>query len=340
MSEPKFSVPVERAIEHCRVIVNGKRLPGEFGLSSALQEVQDRPDAWVWLALHEPDEIQMEHIAHQFGLHDLIVEDAVVAHQRPKVERYDDQLFIVVRSVAYTDDEKVTDTRDVIETGEVQMVLGQNFIITVRHDASLPQLLPQIDEEPELFAAGPSALAWRVSDYLVDQYARISRLLENEVDELETEVFTPGTKISIDRIYLFKREIIEMRHATDPLAGALSNLIKHHKDLIPKQIRRYFRDVLDNEMSVRDQIDGYDQRLTSLLDASVAKVTLQQNQDMRAISAFVGMAAVPTLIAGIYGMNFENMPALAWEWGYYGVLVVIAITILVLWWLFRKNNWL
>ena len=340
MKTPRFSVPVERAIEHCRVIENGKCLPGEYSLPAATSELERRPNGWIWLALREPNEEQMEHVALEFGLHELIVEDAVTAHQRPKVERYDDQLFIVVRSVEYTDDEKVSDYREVIETGEVQMVLGHNFIVTIRHDATLPNLLALIDEEPELFADNPSALAWRVSDFLVEQYVRISRLLESEVDDLETEVFTPGRDISIDRIYLFKREILEMRHATDPLAQALGNLIKHQKDLIPKQIRQYFRDVLDNEMIVRDQIDGYDQRLTSLLDASVAKVTLQQNRDMRTISAFVGMAAVPTLIAGVYGMNFENMPELSWDWGYYGALGIIALTILVMWWLFRKNKWL
>ena len=165
-------------------------------------------------------------------------------------------------------------------------------------------------------------------------------LLEQEVDALEEEVFTPGVDINVDKIYLFKREVLEMRHATDPLAPALNALIKDHKDLIPKQIRSYFRDVLDAELQVKDRIGGFDQRLSALIDASVAKVTLQQNKDMRTISAVVGLAAVPTLIAGIYGMNFDNMPELDTEYGYYVVLVVMFLIMAGLVWWFRRNNWL
>ncbi|GAB3943615.1 magnesium and cobalt transport protein CorA [Corynebacterium tapiri] len=336
----RLSVPVEGCIEHCRIIHNGERLPGEYHVSSAVQEVRGRSGAYVWLALNQPSEEQMTRVAEHFNIHELIVEDAVAAHQRPKVERYDDQLFIVVRSVLFRDDEEVTNTRDVISTGEVQMLLGPDFIITVRHNARLPQLFADIDSDPEHYSAGPSAIAYRVSDFLVDQYVRIAGLLGNEVDELEEEVFTPGSDFSIDKIYLFKREILEMRHATDPLAGALNSLIKDHKDLIPKKIRSYFRDVLDHEAVVKDHIDGYDQRLTSLLDASVAKVTLQQNQDMRAISAFVGLAAVPTLIAGIYGMNFDNMPELQLRFGYYFALAMMFSIMGALFWWFRKNHWL
>ncbi|WP_047259538.1 magnesium and cobalt transport protein CorA [Corynebacterium uterequi] len=340
----RLSVPLERCIDHCKLIIDGRRLPGEFSIASARTHLREQVAGggrgYVWLGLHEPNETQMLRIADQFGIHELIVEDAVSAHQRPKVERYDDQLFLVVRSVHFTDDEKVTNTRDVIGTGEVQMLLGADFIITVRHGAAVPDLLSDIDADPELYSEGPSAVAYRVADGLVDQYLKITNLLELEVDELEEEVFTPGSDFSIDRIYLFKREILEMRHSTDPLATALSNLIKNHKDIIPKRVRQYFRDVLDNEMRVRDDVDGFDERLTALLDASVAKVTLQQNQDMRAISAFVGMAAVPTLIAGIYGMNFEHMPELGSRYGYYVVLAIIAALIVVMAWWFRRNKWL
>ncbi|PWC02316.1 magnesium transporter [Corynebacterium yudongzhengii] len=336
----KLTVPVERAIEHCRIVVDGTRLPGEYHLSSALQEVREYPNGYVWLALREPDDHQMAIVAEKFGIHELIVEDAVTAHQRPKVERYDDQLFAVVRAVRFTDDEQVSDTRDVIATGEIQMIIGADFIITIRHDAVMPLLFDEIDASPELYAHGPAALAWRISDHLVENYRRITALLSREIDEIEEEVFTPGSSFNIDRIYLFKREILEMRHATDPLVEALTGIIKENKDLVPKQVRSYFRDVLDNEMIVRDHIAGFDERLTSLLDASVAKVTLQQNRDMRTISAFVGMAAVPTLIAGIYGMNFTNMPELNSEYGYFIVLGVnLAIMVILFLW-FRRNQWL
>ena len=338
-SEPPRPAPVEHAIEHCRVFVDGVMQRGEYRPAEAVRMAREQ-GGYVWLGLHEPNKLQMLGVAEEFGIHELIVEDAVTAHQRPKVELYDDQLFFVVRSVEYNDDDTVRDSRDVIKTlGEVQMLVGPDFIITVRHGATLPGI-NRIDRDQELARLGPSALSYLVADYLVEQYVRIVGLLEQEVDALEEEVFTPGVEINVDKIYLFKREVLEMRHATDPLAPALNALIKDHKDLIPKQIRSYFRDVLDNELHVRDQIAGFDERLTSLIDASVAKVTLQQNRDMRTISAFVGMAAVPTLIAGIYGMNFEVMPELQWEYGYYVALTAIVVVIAVLWWLFRRNKWL
>lgn len=336
----RIHVPLERAIEHCRIIVDGKRLPGEYHTTSAIKEVGEYENAYVWLALNDPDETQMKRVAGEFGIHRLIVADAASRHQRPKVERYDDQLFLVVRAVRFTDDEMVANTREVITTGDVQMLVGPQFIITIRHGATVPDLFKEMDAEPQLYASGPATVAWRLSDVLVNQYVQVTDLLEVEVDELEDEVFTPGSKISIDRIYLFRREILEMRHATDPLAWALAGLLKEHKDLIPKPVRSYFRDVQDTELSVRERIEGFDQRLASLIDASVAKISLQQNQDMRAISAFVGMAAVPTLIAGIYGMNFDNMPELHHPYGYFITLGVIAAIIVALWWWFRRNGWL
>lgn len=333
-------VPVERAIDHCRVFSQDSRLPGEYTVSSALEEVREAGEGFVWLGLHEPDEAQMGKIAAEFGIHDLIVEDAVSAHQRPKVERYDDQLFLVVRSVKYYAEASDSDAREIISTGEVQMLVGPNFIITIRHGSSFPELSNVMDENPTLVSMGPAALAWRVADHLVDEYSRIASVLGEVVDGLEEEVFTPGARLNIERIYMYKREILEMRHSTDPLAPALLSLIDDNKDILGKQLRSYFRDVLDHEMTVQDQIRGYDERLSALIDASVAKITLQQNTDMRTISAVVGMAAAPTLIAGIYGMNFDNMPELHWEYGYrVTLLFIIGIVLLMFWW-FRKQNWL
>ena len=336
----RLRVPVERAIDHCRVFKDGERLPGEYIPSSALNEVIEHGSGFVWLGLREPDAHQMERVAEQFGIHPLIVEDAVTAHQRPKVERYDDQLFMVVRSVKFRAEASEGNSREIISTGEVQILIGPQFIITVRHGAELPELSGAFSENPELIALGPAALAWRVADHLVDEYYRIAELLEGEVDLLEEEVFTPGSRFNIEQIYMYKREILEMRHSTDPLAPALRSLITENRDILGKQLRSYFRDVLDHEMQVRDRIAGYDVRLTSLIDASVAKITLQQNTDMRTISAVVGMAAAPTLIAGIYGMNFSNMPELEWEYGYFIVLGLIAFIVGLMWWWFRRNNWL
>ncbi|WJZ02300.1 magnesium/cobalt transporter CorA [Corynebacterium freiburgense] len=333
---------IESVIERCRVYVDGHRLPEEFTYAAALAEVRNRNNSFVWLGMLEPSEEHMNNVAEAFGLHELIVEDAVSAHQRPKVERYDDQVFFVVRSVKYQEHESVSDAKEIISTGEVQMIVGKDFIITIRHGehTKIAGLRQKVEQDPEQCALGPSAVAWRIADILVDEYLSISTQLGYDVDELESEVFTPNSRFDIEQIYMIKREILEMRHAIDPLAQALQALIQNHKDLLPKPIRSYFRDVLDHELIVADRVAGYDERLSALIDAGVAKITLQQNSDMRKISALVGMAALPTMIAGIYGMNFNYMPELQWKYAYFVVLGIMVGSVLIMWWSLRKNNWL
>lgn len=339
-AQKKLPVPVERSIDFCRIFVDGKCQPGNLRLNHALEVARREEDSFVWLSLRAPSTEQMERVAEIFDIEDLVVDDVVDAHQRPKIERHDEQLFMVVRSVNYRDDEEVDDAREIISTGEVQMIIGEQFAITIRHNARLPDLTAKIEEEEELAALGPTTVAWAVSDYLVDNYLRVTQLLEQDVDELENEVFTPRRTINIDKIYSYKREILEMRHAIDPLAPALRTGLTNNKDLLRKALRSYFRDVQDNATIVSDKLSGFDERLSSLLDASVAKVTLQQNSDMRTISAVVGMAAAPTMIAGIYGMNFEYMPELAYKWAYPVVLIVMFGTMALMFWWFRRNHWL
>ena len=188
-SSPTFSVPVERAIEHCRVFVDGEALPGEFTPHSAVQTIEEYGRCFVWVGLYEPFESQMTKVASEFRIHELIVEDVVQAHQRPKLERYDDQLFVVARSVNYRDHDEVTDKRQIISTGEVQMIIGDTFIITVRHSAKLPNLAYVVQDEQDLVEQGPVAMAWKILDMMVDRYSEICRLIAIEVDELEEEVF-------------------------------------------------------------------------------------------------------------------------------------------------------
>lgn len=333
-------VPLERSVDFCRVFVDGKRLPGNARVGEAIDATNTHDNAFVWLSLKAPSIDQMERIASLFDIDDLIVDDVVDAHQRPKIERYDEQLFMVVRSVHYRDDEEVADAREIISTGEVQVITGPNYAITIRHNAPLPDLTGKLEDEEELAVLGPSAVAWVVADHLVDNYLRVTEYLSQDVDELENEVFTPRRQINIDKIYNYKREILEMRHAIDPLAPALRTGLTNNKDLVRKALRSYFRDVQDNATIVSDHLSGFDERLTSLIDASVAKVTMQQNADMRTISAVVGMAAVPTMIAGIYGMNFANMPELEWRYGYPASLLVMFGVMLLMFWWFRHNHWL
>ncbi|MDD7587647.1 MAG: magnesium/cobalt transporter CorA [Corynebacterium glucuronolyticum] len=344
MTEPasKIHVPVERAIERCTVYKNGRPVRGRFNHKEALEEVRSSGEGYVWISLNAPDQQQMVSLSETFGVHELIVEDAVYARQRPKVERYEDQLFMVIRSIAYQDIDEVVDTREVISTGEIQMIMGSDFIITIRHAAAnvVKDLRRKVEEDPELNALGPAYIAWLVSDILVDSYLSISHELSTEVDELEETVFTPNNDFDIEDIYTLKREILEMRHAIDPLAPALKSLIHRQKDLLPEELRSYYRDVMDHELVAMDLTSQYDERLSSLINAAVAKVQIQQNSDMRKISAVFGLLAIPTAIAGIYGMNFDVMPELHYEYGYPAVLVVMLITIVVVYIYLRRNKWL
>ena len=238
-------VPLERSVDFCRVFVDGKRLPGNARVGEAIEATNTHDNAFVWLSLKAPSIDQMERIASLFDIDDLIVDDVVDAHQRPKIERYDEQLFMVVRSVHYRDDEEVADAREIISTGEVQVITGPNYAITIRHNAPLPDLTGKLEDEEELAVLGPSAVAWVVADHLVDNYLRVTEYLSQDVDELENEVFTPRRQINIDKIYNYKREILEMRHAIDPLAPALRTGLTNNKDLVRKALRSYFRDVQD-----------------------------------------------------------------------------------------------
>ncbi len=339
---PPPSVPTERAVVDCAVYIDGRREPGKYTHSAALAEVRRRGNGFVWLGLHEPDEQQMTSVARTFGLHELMAEDAVHAHQRPKLERYDDLLFLVLRTVSYIEHESVTTTKDIVETGEIMLFTGPDFIISVRHGdhSELSRVRSGLEKNPARLILGPAAVLHAIADHVVDSYLAVTTAVQPDVDDLEELVFTPDTHIAVEQIYLLKREIVQLRRAVVPLADPLQLLIRSPGNPVPKDVRRYFRDVADHHTIVSDRIAAFDETLGTLLDAAIAKVTVQQNTDMRRISAWVAIAAVPTMIAGIYGMNFDKMPELHWDYGYFlvwGVIVVITVGLFVT---FRRNKWL
>ena len=231
---------------------------------------------------------------------------------------------------------------EVVETGEIMVMAGNEFVITVRHGdhTGLSGVRKQLEELPERLALGPTAVMHAVADHVVDTYVDVTAAVEYDVDALEENVFSPGRRIEIEPVYLLKREVMELRRAVDPLDAALRRLTSSEDKLIPKEVRRYFRDVQDHHTSVNERIASYDEVLTSLIDAALAKVGIQQNTDMRKISAWVAIASVPTMIAGIYGMNFDNIPELHWKYGYFVVLTLLATICVGLWRTFRRNHWL
>lgn len=338
--------PAKQAVIDCAIYLDGVRIPGDHAYPAALQHVrqlnQNGEKAFLWLGLCEPSEQQMLAVAETFGLHPIPVEDAVHAHQRPKVERYDDTLFVVLKTVHYVPHESVATARRIAETGELMIFVGPDFLVAVRHGAhsGLSTLRRNLEGEQLQLKLGPYGVLQAIARDVVDHYLEVIEPLQRDIDVVEEQTFSPSSSTGIEQIYLLKRDVIELRKAIGPLGTALETMITEHADLLPGEVQRYMRDVFDHQTYAAEQIISFDDILSDLVEAALARTSLQQNVDMRKISAWVAIAAVPTMIAGIYGMNFENMPELAWKWGYPGVLALMATICTTMYVTFRRNNWL
>jgi magnesium transporter len=330
------------AIVDCAVYLDGVRQAPRTSWQDAHEEVVDREDGFVWIGLHEPSEAQLAGIAERFGLHPLAVEDAVLAHQRPKLEQYDDMIFVVVKTVHY-DESPAAGTTEVIETGEVMVFLGPNYVITVRHGefGGLHGMRTALEHDQERLALGPSVVLHAILDHVVDDYLVVTAALQTDIDEIEVSVFAGANRAADpNRMYVLKREVLALRRSAGPLSAPLRLLADTSLVLVADDSREYFRDVGDHLSSVVEQVAGFDELLNTLVAANLAQVSVVQNEDMRKISAWVAIAAVPTMVAGIYGMNFDNMPELHWHYGYPIVLGGIAIVCLGLFRAFKRNGWL
>ncbi|GGR53201.1 magnesium transporter [Nocardioides luteus] len=290
---------------------------------------------FVWLGLYQPSQGELDEVADAFGLHPLAVEDALKAHQRPKLERYGDGMFLVVKTLWYVDAD------DAVETGEVAFFIGADYVITVRHGrgsqlAPARELLETSDDH--LLTEGPYSAVHSVVDYIVDGYRDVATELTKDVDEVETSVFSDERTEDSARIYRLRREIAEMRRAVMPLREPVRRFANGEAGIDP-DLRPYFRDILDHLSSIVEAIENLETLLSSAFQAHMAQLSLQQNEDMRRISAGAALVVVPTLIAGIYGMNFTHMPELSWTFGYPFSLLLMAAVVAGLWIFFRKSGW-
>ena len=315
--------------------VDGRRTEGRLALDD-VPAACVRPGAFVWLGLYEPTTEEFEAVRTAFGLHELAVEDAVKARQRPKLEVYDDSLFLVLKTARYLDAEER------VEFGEILVFVGENFIVHVRHGeaTALAAVRRAVEARDDLLRCGPGAVLHAIVDRVVDDYAPVVAGLENDIGEVELEVFSEQGHNPVQRIYMLKREVLELNQAAVPLAEALSALHSTKFAVIHEDIREYFRDVHDHALKVVGRTTTFSDLLTSILSANLTSVTVRQNEDMRKISAWVAIAAVPTMLAGIYGMNFEHMPELGWVAGYPFALGLMATACLLLYRLFRRSGWL
>jgi len=322
-------------IVDCAIYEHGRRRPGSPSLSDAVSECRN-PDVFTWIGLYEPSEDEFESIEKAFSLHELAVEDAIHAHQRPKLELYGDLVFVVLKTAQYVD------PSEVIALGEILIFVGPDFIITVRHGtaSSLTGVRHGLESDPEQLQHGPGAVLHAILDKVVDDYDPAIAGLQQDIEEVENEVFSPGRSNPAERIYKLKREVLEFNRAAGPLVDPVDRLARGKYHVVPTEIRAYFRDVNDHLLRVHEQLDGYRDLLTSVLEANLAQVTVQQNEDVRKISAFVALLAVPTMIAGIYGMNFDHMPELGWSFGYPLIIAVMVLACFGLYRFFKRVGWL
>lgn len=322
-------------IVDCAVYAEGRRLDRARGLPGIRADARSA-GGFAWVGLHEPTAAEFAHVRAEFDLHELAVDDAVRAHQRPKVETYGDILFLVLKTARYVGADEV------VEIGEVMIFVGPDFLISVRHGEAggLGDVREHLEQTPELLRRGPGAALHALVDRVVDSYEPVIEGVRQNIEEVESAVFSDAGANPVERIYKLRREVIEFGRATTPLRPALRELAEAGTPNVDPELIPYFRDAADHIARVSDQVDSFGSLLNGVLQANLTQVSVRQNEDMRRISAWVAILAVPTMVAGIYGMNFEHMPELEWRYGYPAVLLLIAVACFTLFRRFRSSGWL
>ncbi|HEU6446324.1 MAG TPA: magnesium/cobalt transporter CorA, partial [Gaiellaceae bacterium] len=291
------------------------------------------PEAFAWIGLHEPSRDEFDAVRREFGLHELAVEDAIKAHQRPKLEVYADSLFLVLKTVQYSEGG--------IEFGEILVFVGDGFIVTVRHGQTpLHDVRERMERRPDLLRHGPAAALYAIVDRVVDDYLPVIQELDSDITEVETEVFDEDPDNPAERIYRLSRAVVQLHQAVVPLEVPVDDLARGIHRQIPEAVRPYFRDVHDHLLREMGRIHEFRELLTNVLSANVTQASYRQNEDVRKISAWAAIIAVPTLIGSVYGMNFRHMPELGWRAGYPLALALMAGICLALYWRFRRSGWL
>jgi magnesium transporter len=323
-------------IGHCTVYREGERVKsGRMRVEEAAGERGERK--FVWLDVVEPSDAELTRIGQEFDLPDLALEDAQHAHQRPKIEQYGESLFIVLRTAIYDSESHE------LELGEIHLFLGERYVVVVRHGGDpedLEQIRDRAESRPELMRLGGGAVVYSVMDEVVDDFGVVIEELSDDIDELESEVFSRSVGATTQRIYQLTREVVELRRATSPLAAALDRMHQEPLPHIDEQMRPYFRDVYDHVERADERVEGFRDLLTGILQANTALVSVRQNEVVQKISGWAAIIAVPTLITGIYGMNFEHMPELKWQIGYPLALAAMVLVAAVLYRVLKRVGWL
>jgi magnesium transporter len=345
-----FVAPAERSVVDAAIYRGGHRVATPGTIAEVASQLRDEPGSFAWIGMLRPTEAQLMPVADEFGFHEIAVEDAIVAHQRPKLERYGDTLFVVLRAATYLDKEEE------VEFGEIHVFVGPNFVLTVRHSRTpdLGRVRQRMEDDPELLARGPEAVLYAILDSVVDGYAPVVAGLQKDIDEIEVQVFSSDPSVS-RRIYELSGEVIEFQRSTRPLLGVLDGLTRgFEKYSTDEELQRYLRDVADHATTVVERVDGFRQMLSDVLTLNATLVnqaqteemkrlteaSFDQNEEIKRISAWAAIIFAPTLIGTIYGMNFDNIPELHWGYGYPFALALMVLVSVGLWVIFRTRGWL
>ena len=326
-----------KGVVACVAYAAGRRV-GDVAIED-ISEVLKQPDRFVWIGLVEPDQELLRIVQEEFGLHDLAIEDAHRAHQRPKLEVYDGSLFVVLHTVSVQPGTKQLDF------GETHLFVGPRYIVSVRHGPSLPysQVRARCESQPALLAKGPGFALYALMDFIVDRYFPAVDVIEDQLQAIEEEIFGTSrgvTRETTGRIYHLKRELLHLKRAISPLIDVANRLMRFDIELVPEDTRPYFRDVYDHVVRINEMTDMLRELLTSALEANLSLMSVRQNEDMKRLAGWAAIIAVPTAIAGIYGMNFDNMPELKWSWGYPLVMGGMVAACLFLYARFKRAGWL
>ncbi len=323
-----------KEIVNCAAYSEGKRI-ADVNLSE-VHDVLAKKNQFVWIGLHEPSEEILSLVQHEFKLHELAVEDAHLAHQRPKVEQYADSIFVVLRTAQMNSEHH-------IEFGETHFFVGDNFIVVVRHGSNVPytEVRTRCESTPELLKKGQGFVLYAVMDFIVDRYFPVVHELELELESIESKIFKEKpSRETTEQIYDLKRELLEVKRAVSPLVDICNRLMRFDIKCISEETRPYFRDVYDHVVRINEMVDNTRELLNSAMEANFSLITISQSDVSKKFAGWAAIIAVPTMVAGFYGMNFKFMPELNWHYGYYAVIIATISICTTLYFFFRKSGWL
>ncbi len=323
-----------KEIINCAAYAGGQRL-ADIELNKVHQVLREK-DKFVWIGLHDPTEAVLSRVQDEFDLHDLAIEDAHSAHQRPKIEVYGDSIFVVLRTAQMNTDRH-------IDFGETHFFVGVNFIVSIRHGSSVTytEVRKRCESMPELLGKGQGFVLYAVMDFIVDRYFPVVHELEMELQKLEDKIFKEKpSRDTTEQIYQLKRELLDVKRAVSPLIDICNRLMRFDIKCISKDTQPYFQDIYDHTIRINEMVDNTRELLNTALEANFSLISISQNDTSKKFAGWAAIIAVPTMVAGFYGMNFKFMPELNWYYGYYAVITLTILACSLLYYFFKRSGWL